>query len=206
MELGVKGRIGENARTSLAFFHIETRDEIVTNTSSGGRTDFKNASRTKRDGVEWSLEARLPAGFEVSAAYTLLNARFTDAFSSGTPPVTVPQGSKLPGVPRSVLAAELVWRHAASGFHAGLEVRSSGKVYVNESNIDAAGAYTVGSLRAGFEQLWGSWRWSEFLRIDNVTDRRYAGSVIVAEARGRFFEPAPGRNYLFGLNASRAFQ
>jgi iron complex outermembrane receptor protein len=206
VELGAKGRIGGNARMSLALFHIETRDEIVTNSSSGGRTDFKNASKTKRDGVEWSLEALLPAGFEVSAAYTFLNARFTEPFSSGTPAVTVPQGSKLPGVPRSVLAAELVWRHAASGFHTGVELRSSSKVYVNESNTDAAGAYTVASLRAGLEQLWGSWRWSEFFRIDNVTDRRYAGSVIVAEARGRFFEPAPGRNYLFGLNASHAFQ
>ena len=28
------------------------------------------------------------------------------------------------------------------------------------------------------------------MRVENVADRRYAGSVIVSEARGRFFEPA----------------
>jgi iron complex outermembrane recepter protein len=38
-----------------------------------------------------------------------------------------------------------------------------------------------------------------------VGDRRYAGSVIVAEARGRFFEPAPGRNAFAGIEVSRAF-
>jgi hypothetical protein len=35
---------------------------------------------------------------------------------------------------------ELVWRHAASGFHAGAEVHHAGRVYVNEANVDSAGA------------------------------------------------------------------
>jgi len=38
-----------------------------------------------------------------------------------------------------------------------------------------------------------------------VTDRHYIGSVIVAEARGRFFEPAPGRNYTYGIEGSYSF-
>ena len=45
----------------------------------------------------------------------------------------------------------------------------------------------------------------EYVRVDNVTDRRYAGSVIVAEARARYFEPAPGRNYIGGIEASYSF-
>ena len=40
--------------------------------------------------------------------------------------------------------------------------------------------------------------------VENVADRRYAGSVIVSEARGRFFEPAPERNALAGVQASLA--
>jgi iron complex outermembrane receptor protein len=38
-----------------------------------------------------------------------------------------------------------------------------------------------------------------------VTDRRYIGSVIVSEANGRFYEPAPERNYLVGFNAELKF-
>ena len=204
-EVGAKGAAPlPGTRFSLAAFHIETRDEIVTNTSSGGRTDFKNASRTTRDGFEASFDATL-AAFELVLAYTWLDARFTEAFSSGTPPVLVPSGAKLPGVPGAVFHGELVWRHAASGFHAGSEVHSAGKVYVNEQNSDAAPAYTVVNLRAGFEQRLGRWRLAEFVRVDNVGDRRYAGSVIVSEARGRFFEPAPGRNALVGLQAASSF-
>jgi iron complex outermembrane receptor protein len=41
--------------------------------------------------------------------------------------------------------------------------------------------------------------------VDNVGDKRYAGSVIVAEAQRRYFEPAPGRAYAGGITVSRAF-
>jgi len=183
----------------------DTRDEIVTNSASGGRTDFKNASRTRRDGIEASLEAKLPLGFEVYAAYTGMNARFTQDYASGNPPTTVPAGRKLPGVPDRTFYAEGAWRHAASGFHAAAELHHVGKVYVDEANSDAAAAYTIGSLRAGFEQQSNRWRLREFARVDNVTDRRYVGSVIVAEARSRFFEPAPGRNWVAGIDASVSF-
>ena len=201
-EAGIKARLGGNIRAAASVFRIETRDEIVTNTSSGGRSDFKNASRTTRDGIEASLEGKFAGGFEASAAFTGLNARFTAPFTSGTPPSVVPSGRKLPGVPRVVFFAEGVWRHAASGFHAAVELRHSGKVYVNEGNTDAAKAFTVANVRAGFEQGSRAWKLREFVRVDNVADRRHAGSVIVAEARGRFFEPAPGRNFIAGIEAS----
>jgi iron complex outermembrane receptor protein len=63
----------------------------------------------------------------------------------------------------------------------------------------------VPNLRAGLEQRTGGWLFREFVRVDNVTGRAYAGSVIVAESRGRYFEPAPERNVLFGVTASLAF-
>jgi iron complex outermembrane receptor protein len=204
VEVGAKGSLVKGARFALAAFHIETRDEIVVNSNVGGRSDFKNASRTRRDGFEASLEGRV-VGFEYVLAYTWLDAKFTEPFVSGTPPSVVASGSKLPGVPGSVFHGELVWRHAASGFHAGGELHSAAKVYVNEQNADAAPAYTVVNLRAGFEQRLGRWQLTEFVRVDNVGDRRYAGSVIVSAAGGRFFESAPGRNAMAGLTVTSTF-
>ena len=203
VEAGLKMRTWPDARLNVAVFRIGTRDEIVVNSASGGRTDFKNASRTSRRGVETSYEGRLPpVGLEFGISYTYLDARFDDAFASGTPPAAVVAGARLPGVPRSVLHAEATWRHAPSGFRAGAEIHSAARIYVNEANTDAAPAYTVVNLRAGFEQKLARWQLSEFVRVENVADRRYAGSVIVSEARGRFFEPAPGRNAMIGIQAT----
>jgi iron complex outermembrane receptor protein len=204
-ELGAKARLGDGVRLAVALFRIDTRDEIVVDSSAGGRTTFRNASRTRRDGLELSASGSLGAGFEGAVAYTRLDARFTQGFVSGSPPVPVPAGSRLPGVPGSTLYAELVWRHAASGFHAGAELQASGRVFVNDANTDAAAGWAVAGLRAGIERTLGAWRLSAFARVDNVGDHRYAGSVIVAEARGRWFEPAPGRTWLVGATATASF-
>ncbi len=45
-----------------------------------------------------------------------------------------------------------------------------------------------------------------FGRIDNLFDREYVGSVIVNESNGRYYEPAPGRNYGIGLNLAPALR
>jgi len=84
-EIGVKGKLGNAARVNLALFHIDTSDEIVVNSAAGGRTDYKNASKTRREGVEFALESYLGAGFEAYLAYTWIDAQFTQPFTSGTP-------------------------------------------------------------------------------------------------------------------------
>jgi len=202
-EAGVKALLGSASRLNVALFRIDVKDEIVVNSSSGGRTDFRNAAETRREGLELLWAGRFAGAFEAAVAYTLLDAKFTTPFTSGA--TSVPAGNRLPGVPPYTLFGEVVWRHAASGFHAGVEARRNGKVYVNDSNSEFAGAYTVWNLRAGFEQRGRNWRLAEFVRVDNVGDRRYIGSVIVAEANGRFYEPAPERNYLLGVTAELKF-
>jgi iron complex outermembrane receptor protein len=40
------------------------------------------------------------------------------------------------------------------------------------------------------------------VRVDNLLDRHYAGSVIVNEANGRFYEPGAPRSILVGLRVT----
>jgi len=208
-EIGAKWAPHPLHRATAALFRTDVEDEIVVASNAGGRTTFKNASRTRREGLELGWQGRLGYGFETAVAYTLLNARFTSSFSSvtGAPAVVVfvPSGNRLPGVPRATLYGELVWRHAASGFHAGLEARHNSKVFVDDQNSDAAESYTIGSVRAGFEQRTRRWRFTEYVRVDNVTDHDYTGSVIVAEGNRRFFEPSPGRNWMVGVSAQLSY-
>jgi iron complex outermembrane receptor protein len=204
-EIGLKALTGAAGRLNVALFRVDVADEIVVNSSSGGRTDFRNAARTRREGVELAWQGRFASGFEAALAWSALDARFTQPFAGGAPPVTVPAGNRLPGVPAVTAYAEVLWRHAASGFHAGIEGRHVGRVHVNDANSESAAAHTVWNLRAGFEQRGRNWRLSEFVRIDNAGNRRHIGSVIVAEANGRYYEPAPGRALLIGVNAEMTF-
>jgi len=201
-EIGVKGRIADDHRVALAYFDTRTEDEIVVDTNVGGRSTFKNASRTRRTGWEASWAAVLPANFDALVAWTLLDARYADPFTSGGP---VLAGSKLPGVPGSTLYGELRWRYPSLGFSAALEARRNAKVFVDDANSDAAEGYVVTNLRLGFEQRGAGWQLMEHLRIDNLANRTYIGSVIVAEGNRRFFEPALPRSVSFIVTGRREF-
>ncbi len=209
VEAGVKAHLAPGVRVSAALFEIGTRNEIVVESNVGGRATFKNAGRTRRSGFELGGDATLAHGFEAALAWTRLDATFRETFTTvaGLPavPVTVAAGSFLPGVPRSTFYGELRWRHAPSGFTAALEVQHKGRVFVNDRNTEAADAYTIVGIAGSFVQALGAWRLTEYLRIDNLGDRRYAGSVIVNEGNGRFYEPAPGRTVLVGVQARYAF-
>lgn len=202
-EAGVKALVAANLRVNFALYDVATRDEIVVDTSSGGRTTFKNAGRTRRTGAELGASATLPYGIEGTLAWTLLDATFRDSFSGGSGAVSA--GNVLPGVPRNTVYAELRWRHPASGFNVLFEAQHRSRMAANDTNSEFADGYTIANLALGFAQRAGGWRVSEFLRIDNLADKDFVGSVIVNQSNQRFYEPAPGRSYLLGAQAKLEF-
>ncbi len=207
LEAGMKTVLPGWLRFNAAVFDIATRDEIVVETNSGGRATFKNVGHTDRNGIELAAETLLSGPWEARASFTHLKATYRETFSTvittGGPAVTVPAGSFLPGVPRSQLYGELRYRHPR--FFAALEGLHKARVAVNDTNSEFADAYTVFNVAAGLNQASGNWRLTEFVRVDNVTDRKYAGSVIVNEGNSRYYEASPRRSMSVGVQASLQF-
>jgi iron complex outermembrane receptor protein len=117
----------------------------------------------------------------------------------------VPQGRQIPGLPPQQLFAQAAWDTGWSGSRVTLEARHTGRVMVNDLNSDAAAAHTLFNLGVQFKQERGDWTLREFIRVDNLTDQKHAGSVIVNDGNGRFFEPGAGRKLMLGLEAQRRF-
>ena len=144
-------------------------------------------------------------------AATWLQATYDTGFQTcvaapcTSPNTPVAPGSRIPGIPRGSAFAELGWRHRPWGLEAALEWRYVGRMATDDRNTDFAPAARLWNLRAGLAQVFGNWSLREFVRVDNVLDRPYVGSVIVNEGNRRFFEPAPGRTWLAGANATYAF-
>jgi iron complex outermembrane receptor protein len=190
VELGAKWRAAGQL-LDLAAFDIRTRDEIVVDTNVGGRSTFRNAGRTTRRGAEVAYAGQWLRELRASASFTALDARFEN-------------GRRLPGTPPRSAFAELAWT-PREAFHAAVEVVHTGRLYVNDANEDFAPAATVVNLRAGAVLAWGALELRPLLRLENATDRRYAGSVIVNEANRRFFEPAPPRAWLAAVTLRYRF-
>ncbi|MEO8507186.1 MAG: TonB-dependent receptor [Betaproteobacteria bacterium] len=206
VEVGVKWLPTRGQRVNVAAFTARTRQEIVVDTATGGRTTFRNASDTRRRGFEAEWDADLGSGMTVHVNYTWLDATFADAFVAGTPPTVVPAGARLPGVPPQQAFATLRWTPAgAYGFSANAEVQYVGRVYANDRNTVWAPAYTVGNVWLGFARASGAVRLAAYVRVNNIANVGYVGSVIVGDTNGRYFESAPGRNWMAGTSFTLSF-
>ncbi|MGH8690840.1 MAG: TonB-dependent receptor family protein, partial [Burkholderiales bacterium] len=174
-ETGVKAIVARLARVNAALFAIETKDEIVVDTNADGRTTFKNAGRTERYGFEIGADTVAAGPFGAQFAYTWLDATFKDGFTSTVQgnTVTVPAGNALPGIPKSQAYAQVRYRQPR--FYAYLEGLYRSRVPVNDVNSEFADAYAVFNLVGGLVQQGTGWRIGEYVRLDNIADRNYAG-------------------------------
>jgi iron complex outermembrane receptor protein len=209
VEAGVKWR-ANGVRAQVAVFHTQTNNEIATLTNSGGRSSFQNVGKSERKGLEAALTAQLPAELSLTLSGTYLAARYLNDFKTcGAPPCTTPNvavaaGNKLPGIPQLAGFAELAWR-PVPGLMFAVDAKHQGKVYVNDTNTDAAAAYTLLNARLVYDFILGTGnKFSAFVRGDNLSNTVYAGSVIVNEGNGRFFEPGAPRRVSVGLGFSKS--
>jgi iron complex outermembrane receptor protein len=203
IELGAKAFIGDNTQANLNVFRITTKDELVISASANGRTVYANANDTKRTGAEFSVDSRFDNNISTYFSYSLLNAKFDSNFTG--PSGLIATGNNIPGTYKTQLYGEVAWKYTPLGFSTAFEGRHNSKVYVNDINADTAPSYTIFNVRAGFEQNLSNWHFSEYLRVENMFDKDYIGSVRVGDTNKRFFETATGRNFLLGLNASYKF-
>ncbi|SSF12470.1 TonB-dependent receptor PqqU [Klebsiella pneumoniae] len=200
VEIGSKTRIG-NGLFTAALFQTNTDNEIVVDNSSGGRTSYKNAGKTRRQGMELGLDQQFGESWRLKAAWTWLDATYrTNVCDDASC-----NGNRIPGIARNMGYASFGYQ-PEQGWYAGSDIRYMSDIMANDENTAKAPSWTVVGLTTGYKWSYGRMDMDLFGRIDNLFDREYVGSVIVNESNGRYYEPAPGRNYGIGLNLAWRFE
>ncbi|HBR1368494.1 TPA: TonB-dependent receptor [Klebsiella pneumoniae] len=200
VEIGSKTRIG-NGLFTAALFQTNTDNEIVVDSSSGGRTSYKNAGKTRRQGMELGLDQQFGESWRLKAAWTWLDATYrTNVCDDASC-----NGNRIPGIARNMGYASFGYQ-PEQGWYAGSNIRYMSDIMANDENTAKAPSWTVVGLTTGYKWSYGRMDMDLFGRIDNLFDREYVGSVIVNESNARYYEPAPGRNYGIGLNLAWRFE
>jgi iron complex outermembrane receptor protein len=203
LELGAKLQVQPDFSAEAAVFDTNTQNEIVVDTNLGGRSTYQNSGRTKRRGAEAGTDWHIADPWHLQLAYTYVNATYTDAYHTCTsspcavPNALVEPGNHLPGVPKNDAFAELRY-----GPDVGLRYAATAQyvsaVAVNDVNSVFASGYAVFGASAGYAAHFASGSWNVFVRINNLFDRRYVGSVIVDDSNHGYFETAPPFSLLVG--------
>ena len=204
LELGAKWRAG-GLQADFTLFEAKVDDEIGVATNAGGRSAFQNVGRTQRRGAEFAGRWQISPSLSMALSATWLDATYRDPFlvcagvPCNAPTLPVPAGNRIAGTQKTSGFAELRWNSASAG-ELALEWRGAGDTVVNDRNTESAAGYGLLALRWSHRVAVGPLGQLELLlRVDNATDRRYAGSVIVNDANGRFYETGAPRSVLLAL-------
>ncbi|EIY0854581.1 TonB-dependent receptor [Acinetobacter baumannii] len=189
---------------TLAVFQTKTKDDIVSAGNSNGRSTFRNADKTLREGLEFAWNKKLWRDLIATASYSYLDATFDADIPALGNIAQISSGNAIPGIAKNQAYASLAWQ-PSHGLYGGVDVQYMDKVYVNDTNSDAAPSYSVTSANVGYAWVIGDWKVNSFARVDNLFDKKYAGSVIVNDGNSRYFEPADGRNWSAGLRVIKQF-
>jgi len=203
VEGGARGTVGSQRLTyEVSVFATRLRNEFVQFEipTEAGVTYYRNAGRSKHDGAEAVLRARLVRGLTGQLTYTYTNARFTKYEVGGENYA----GNQVPGLSPHEVQANL--HYEPGPWYADITADYRDKVPVDDANSAYADAYTLLDVRVGGDHvpLPGGWTVSPFAGIRNLTDQVYTASVSVNAFGGRYYEPGPGRTFYLGVSTGWA--
>lgn len=213
-EMGARGRFGARVAYSVALFQAEVRGELIPYEIAAPRFFYRNAGSSRHRGVELGTDLSLFDGMSLQATWTYADYRFRHySFTTAGQAFTL-DGREMPGVPQHWLHLMLRARPPATrGAWAEIEqTYSSGYLVGDTVNTSAASSHVAPwwstTLRVGWEGevAGGRMRLAPFLGVNNLFNHSYVSSVVINAARGRYYEPAPGRNLYVGLSVGAGRQ
>lgn len=196
IEFGLKGVWQGKWQYDLAYFHIRTKDEIVSFELADfpGRDFFRNAGETVRNGIETNVLYAFAKRWRLNLTYTYSDFSYLTYINGGNDFT----GNELPGLPKHFGSASIRYI-APGGFFARLQTRFVGELFANDANTVTDPGYTLVNLNLGYDVGVGKWKFMPFIGLNNALDATYNDNIRINAFGGRYFEPAAGTTVFGGL-------
>ena len=187
---------------SAAVFQFDLKDAIVRQTNAAGAEYFTNAGAVVQKGVEAELNWVILNSvgnkkinlLQLNSAYTRNNFKFGD-YQSGNANY---KGNNLTGVPDEILVAG-IQTEFLNHFYLNVNLNYTGTMPLNDANSAKASAYRLWQSKLGWKGRIRKKSFDVYMLIDNITNEQYSLGNDINAFGGRFFNPAPTRNFLFGF-------
>ena len=192
-EIGLRGQLS-GLQLEASLFTVRVQNEIIVDDDPGAapgdeRTFYRNADRTRRDGVElggrWWPGA-LPR-LQLAGAMTWMDARFDDESSNS-----------LPGLPDWTAFIDASYRFQ-QGYFAGLSAQYTGNRYADDANSVEVASQTVTNLRLGRKLAKTQYDTLLVIGIENLFDSEYLDNLRINARNARYYEPGAARRVYAGI-------
>ncbi|MFN5044625.1 MAG: TonB-dependent receptor [Bacteroidota bacterium] len=201
-EIGIKLSAWRNKLyMQAALFQFDLRDAIVRRVNNIGAEYFVNEGDVQQKGIEIEYQynlVNLPRqkffkSLKWSQAITLNDFRFVNYKNNQTSFA----GNQLTGIADNVIVSSLAMDLTAH-FYWNVQFNYVGKMPLNDANTFFSNPYRLWQSKIGWRS--GHTRPIElFLLMDNIGNENYSLGFDINAFGNRFYNPAPSRNYQFGL-------
>ena len=200
-EVGGRGVVDGRFTYSVALFRAEVRDALVPYEIAAPRFFYRNAGSSRHQGLEVSADVAVVPGLSLGAVWTYADYRFREYAFTDTAGTHVLDGRPLTGIPNHWLHLTLRAQPSAlAGAWAEVQQTYSSGYLVSDVANTRTSPWWSTNVRAGWDGTMGSMRLAPFIGVNNAFNHQYVSSVVINAARGRYYEPAPGRNVYLGLS------
>ena len=195
-EFGYRSKI-KNKYFEIVAFYIPTDDEITPYEIEQfpGRTFYRNAGKTSRKGIEIIFNHNISKKINFDNSYTFSDFKFRE-FTSGGNNLN---DNYLPGIPKNIFNSNISYK-TENGLIFLTELIYNDKIYSSNNNDVFEKPYWLSNFKISKKINNKNLFWDIYFGLNNIFNTYYSDNIRLNAFGGRFFEPAPLRNFYLGLN------
>jgi iron complex outermembrane receptor protein len=155
-----------------------------------------------REGIELATKHQFSDHWRGQASATTMRAIYQNWSTKS--------GNALPGIPNKQIFSSIAWSQKGlqpsgtkqiSGAEVSLDWIGRSVMWASDTNDSASTASGYSIFNARFKQRFeiGPSQLEAYLGINNLTDQKTIGSVIINQSSSQYFEPGLPRNWVVGL-------
>ena len=158
-----------------------------------GKNFYQNVGSTSRYGLELSSQLSFKGG-RINLSYTLSKNKFEDFIIDNKNLAD----NLIPGIPSQMLDLDLIFK-LSRGRSLIISNRLIGERYADNANETLISSYNLLNIKYSKEIFSNS---EIFLGVNNAFNQEYFDNIRINAFGKRYYEPAPKRNFYFGINLS----
>ena len=202
-EVGYRGSYKQGmVNLDVSAFYFNLDQTITTFTNEQGVVLFRNAGATDQKGIEAMVDYALIRNQltfvqEIKLTHAFTGHYFTFSnFSQGTNDFS---GNDLTGVAPNTLANQVDIQTKA-GIYLNFTHQYVDEIPLNDANTVYQDAYNLVNARMGWRSNLGvKWDMEIYAGVENLLNETYSLGNDLNAFGGRFFQPAPTRNFYGGI-------
>ena len=158
-----------------------------------GKNFYQNVGSTSRYGLELNSQLSFKGG-RINLSYTLSKNKFEDFIIDNNNLAD----NLIPGIPSQMLDLDLIFK-LSRGRSLIISNRLIGERYADNANETLISSYNLLNIKYSKEIFKKS---EIFLGVNNAFNQEYFDNIRINAFGKRYYEPAPKRNFYFGINFS----